>query len=70
MAIKKELKTNLLMRMQAWGAVIEDSKTLMERNTKLVKILKNLINTLVAPDEDKYQIILPNCNFENVEVLP
>ena len=70
LSIKKELKDNLLMRLQQKGVFVEDSKTLIEKNTKVVKILKNQISTLVAPDEDKYQVILPNCNFETVEVLP
>ena len=70
LAIREQLKDKLLMRMKYKGQDVEDSKRLMEKNTKLVKILKNQINSIVAPDEQKYQVILPNCNLETVEVLP
>ena len=54
LTIREQLKDNLLMRMKYKGKNVEDSKQLMEKNTKLVKILKNQINTLVAPDDQKY----------------
>lgn len=70
LTIRAQLKDNLLMRLKYKGKEVEDSKQLMAKNTKLVKILRNQINTIVAPDEQKYQVILPNCDFETVEVLP
>lgn len=53
-AIREQLKDNLLLRLKYKGRNVEDSKTLMERNNKLVKILKNQVNTIVAPDDQKY----------------
>ena len=49
----------------------KDPKKGLKENSQQIKILKNEMKSIVAPDEQKYNIMIPdNPNYITVEVLP
>lgn len=66
-------KVSRMMKINNEASKVEqhdNSTTMMEENTKMLKLMKNQLNNLVAPDVDKYQTLIPNNDYETVEVLP
>lgn len=49
----------------------KDPKQQLKENSQTIKIMKNDLKSIIAPEEQKYQLMIPdNPNYINVEVLP
>lgn len=47
------------------------AKAILAKNSQQIKILKNDLRSIVAPEESKYQPLLPdNPNYQTIECLP